>query len=120
MQVGRSDDPTLEDFYNDMNQHSNARYHRVDGNKVVELDSTPGGWQVTVWKAVEHPHREAYAQPRNPKNRYAWDAIGREEFEEYEEASSVFSGLDTKGLVERFCDENPYEGPRERHQDVLD
>ena len=98
-----------------MNQHGAAEYRRVAGRYVVELDSTPGGWQITVWEAVQQGGR--YVLP-DDGNRYAWDAVGRETFADDERneaepvARSRFADLTSKGAVRSFCESNPYEGPR--------
>lgn len=106
---GTRRDPTLQDFYHDMNQHGAAKYRRVAGRYVVEMDSTPSGWQITVWEAVRRVER--YVLP-DDGNRYAWDAVGRLEFEDKSEARARFSVLSRKGAVRSFCKSNPYEGPR--------
>lgn len=109
-QSGKTRDPKLKDFYHDMNQHGAAEYRRVAGRYVVELDSTPGGWQITVWEAVVQ--HERYVLPDNSENRYEWDAAGREEFDNETAARSRYASLTAKGIVRSWCQTNPYEGPR--------
>lgn len=106
---GNRRDPLLKDFYNDMNQHRAAEYRRVAGRYVIELDSTPGGWWITVWEAVRRAGR--YVLP-DGENRYAWDAVGREAFDKEPAARSRYAHLTAKGDVRSFCQTNPYEGPR--------
>jgi len=106
----RQKDPILKDFYNDMNQHGNAEYKRVGGRYVIELESMPSGWQVTVWEAVKEG--STYVDPENNDNRYFWDAVGREEFSDYDAGKEIFSELTTRSDLQRFCEQNPYNGPR--------
>lgn len=110
--VGSRRDPHLKDFYHDMNQHGGAKYRRVAGRYVVERESMPSGWQITVWEAVQQGGR--YILP-DGGNRYVWDAVGREEFtNQRAQADSLerFGELDAKGGVRTFCQQNPYNGPR--------
>ena len=113
---GKRRDPKLKDFYHDMNQHAAAEYRRVAGRYVVELDTTPGGWSVTVWEAVKRAGN--YVHPDAGENRYVWDAVGRETFAGGERqepeavARSRYASLTSKGAVRSFCQTNPYEGPR--------
>lgn len=114
--TGTRRDPFLKDFYHDMNEHAGAEYRRVAGRYVVELDTTPGGYWITVWEAVQHAGR--YVLPETGGNRYEWDAIGRETFTDDERndaepvARSRFAELTGKKAVRWFCQTNPYEGPR--------
>ena len=109
-QSGKTRDPKLKDFYHDMNQHAQADYRRVAGRWVVELDSLPGGWSVTVWEAVKRAGN--YVHPDAGENRYVWDAVGREDFKNESPARSRYASLTSKGAVRSFCQTNPYEGPR--------
>lgn len=133
----RASDPTLADFYNDMNQHGNATYKRVPPAFVVELErhlaiggsrSSGSAW-LTVWQAVKDggryapPDGDRYAPPDGKEgNRYAWDAVGRQEFDDLDDARAEFVRLGkSKAKVRAFCEANPYEGPRspysERHDE---
>lgn len=107
----RADDPSVSDFHHDMNEHGEAEYKKVGGDTVAELDSTPGGWQVTLWRAVSHPTRKGYAPPQNSENRYAWDARARAEFEDRADAKAAYSELSGEGDAEEFAKQHPYEGP---------
>lgn len=102
--------PTLKDFEHDMNRHANADYKRVDTDFVLELDSSPTGWQLTVWRAVKQ--NGEYAPPNNDTNRYAWDAVGRQRFDYYDAGRDVYDSLTTRGKVSAFCNDHPYDGPR--------
>lgn len=109
----QTSDPTLSDFYNDMNEHGGATYKKIGGPYVVELDSMPNGWALTVWRAVDHPTREGYAPPDGkPGNRYAWDAVGRDTFEDRDDAKAEYVRLGGIEKVRAFIDSYPYEGPR--------
>lgn len=109
----RAKDPALSDFYNDMNQHAGAVYKKVRPAFVVELDTMPNGWALTVWRAVEHPTREGYRPPDGKDgNRYAWDAKGRAFFDNRDDARTAYARLGGKADVREFCEANPYEGPR--------
>lgn len=106
----RHDNPTVADFHNDMNQHGNADYKRVAGEHVLELESAPSGWALTVWKAVRDG--ETFVTPDIEGNRYHWDAVGRAFFDDYDSGKVVFDEIGTIVDIEQFCDENPYDGPR--------
>jgi hypothetical protein len=103
-------DPTLNDFYNDMNEHAQADYKRVNDRLVVELDSMPTGWWLTVWEAIKQGGE--YVDPDNPDNNYHWDAVGRGTFEDYKTGRAKFNSLTTRKEVQMFCEKNPYDGPR--------
>lgn len=112
----RSRDPTLDDFEHDMNRHANADYVRVSDSYVLELDSTPGGqWWLTVWKAVSGA--DHYLPPHNDDNRYAWDAVGRAEYESYDAGKEVFDSINTQSHVDEFTQDNPYDGPRKPYHE---
>lgn len=110
----RASDPGLRDFYHDMNEHGGADYRKVGRRYVVELDTRPSGWAVTVWAAVEDAHRDGYAPPDGKEgNRYAWDAEGRETFEDHDEARAVVAGFgQSERKVREWCEAHPYDGPR--------
>lgn len=114
-------DPSLSDFYHDMNEHSGAEYKKVGSNFVAELDSNPTGWQVTLWKAVKHSTREGYAPPiqGRPGIRYAWDAVGRAEFEDRDDARAEYQQLGSRN-ARAFTKEHPYNGPRRSYSERLE
>lgn len=114
----KTKDPKLSNFYNDMNEHEMADYKRIQPNYVVELDSMPSGWQVTLWVAVTTG--DGYAPPENDDNHYAWDAIGRQEFDDYDAGKSVYNELTGKNDVQTFREEHPYEGPRSPYSERVD
>lgn len=107
----RAKDPALSDFHNDMNEHGAAEYRKATGDTVAELDSCPGGWWLTLWRAVKHPANERYAPPEIEGNRYAWDAVARKEYDDRAEAEADLKDLRGKPAVEAFTEANPYEGP---------
>lgn len=102
--------PTLRDFYSDMNQHGNADYKRVGDRIVLELDSYLSGWRLLVWEAVKSDGE--YVPPENNKNTYFWDAVGEAEFDEYDAGKQQFNELTTRNAVSQFVERNPYNGPR--------
>lgn len=106
----RKDNPTVADFHNDMNQHGNADYKRVAGEYVLELESYPVGWRLTVWRAVKEG--TAFVTPDIDGNRYHWDAVGQEHFNKYDSGKARFDEIGGRSAVSQFCDENPYDGPR--------
>lgn len=107
-----SNDPTLKDFFHDMNRHGNADYERVPPNLVIETEVRITDVRVVVWEAVKR--HSQYVRP-DDGNRYVWDAIGSERFDRREEATSDTVVLTTSNQVHEWCDEHPYEGPREPH-----
>lgn len=105
--------PSLSDFYHDMNKHGAATYRKVGTAYVVEVDTRPGGYWLTVWKAVEHPTEGGYVAPMIDGNRYAWDAKGRKEYDDRDAAerrAKDFGG--SEKAVQAWCGEHPYNGPR--------
>lgn len=109
---GRTSDPSLSDFHNDMNEHGGAEYKKIGAAWVAELDTYPSGWRLLLWKAVETG--DGYAPPDGkPGNRYAWDAKGSRGFEDYDDARAEFVRLGRSvEKVRAFCEEHPYDGPR--------
>lgn len=113
--------PSLSDFYRDMNEHQNATYRKIGDSYVAELDSCPGGWQLTLWKAVEHPTQEGYREPDGkPENQYAWDAVGREGFDDLEDGEERLKELgNSVNDAREWASEHPYEGPRRSYAERM-
>lgn len=107
-----TDDPTLQDFYHDMNEHGNAEYHRVPPHHVVEAESHDSSdrSRLVVWKAVKDGGE--YAEPDIDGNGYVWDAVGSTWFDTYNGAVDVADELTTVGKIEEWCNAHPYDGPK--------
>lgn len=101
--------PSLNKFYSDMNKHPRAEYKRISPKIILELDSMPNGWQITVWEAVKQGG--SYVIP-DGDNSFEWDAVGRRSFEGYDEGKEAFRELTSRRDVQTFCEKNPYNGPR--------
>lgn len=112
--------PTLDDFYNDMNEH-NARYGFVEPDHVLELErfnprKSDGWFNLTVWQAVERKDGEGYVTPDQDENNYHWDAVARAKITDPGEAQRTFWQL--KGHTDNpldlaaWIEANPYDGPR--------
>lgn len=115
-------DPTLSDFYEDMNKHANADYKRVLPRFVVECEEHTS-WKgdrhtatVTVWAAVENDAGNVisrvpqYTEPEIDGNNYVWEPLGRERYEDPDEAHDAVDSLTTENKIWLWCDEHPYEG----------
>jgi hypothetical protein len=137
-EIVTSDAPVLRDFYNDMNEHSIARYGRVrdDGSVyVLELErhaprpnhDVPGKFTLTVWRAVESTDTgEAWVRSEAADNTYEWDAKGRGTYRDDEDgpdaAQAAFRRLKSSGkqAIDEWCDEHPYDGPRASYHERVD
>ena len=106
--------PTLYDFYADMNNHATAEYARVAGRYIIEWDQSVD-W-VTVWEAVSRTENRVqyYISPEIGGNTYEWDAVARYEADDHDDARKQWHNVRTGGVskLRRWCQANPYNGPR--------
>jgi hypothetical protein len=74
--------PSLQDFYDDMNEHAMADYQKV-GPYVIEVQTAPSHDGVlSVWEVVGD-------NPRNSENSYAWVLVGQKWFDSRDRAATA-------------------------------
>ena len=117
MEVQSSDlikeEPTLNDFFRDMNEH-NAEYS-IRGEHVIELerdikDRKMG--RITIWKA-QKVNGGFVPSPRKGVQ-YDWYGVARRFMKFDKETPRTLSEMDYH--FEETLREYPYEGPRDRNE----
>lgn len=121
-----TDNPRIQDFWEDMNRHRNAEYRKVGDRYVIEHSQFHSGRRgnprarIVVWEAVQNSESRVtyYVAPSVEGNQYEWDAIG-ELWGTVGECGAAMGEI-TGGVADlrHWCQSNPYGGPRTPHNEA--
>lgn len=103
--------PTLRDFYSDLNKHDNAVYDIRKNGYVIEFEkdiSDKEEGRITIWKAQKKHGK--YVPSQNNNSKYDWYPVARRFTEFNPEVVETITNSDYH--FQQTLENYPYDGPK--------